>query len=147
MLLLILIQQFVAAFKQVLRWLVQLYEKCVYVKQFGKNCVLHICLNSLAKYGKKELEDSTKNGISRVALILLMVNVTFKCPSKSGAPRFSYLQKFSVVLDGPDYNVIFVDIIGYGKNREYFGAVDDGKEIWSRNTTVPDDKPAKPHMY
>jgi len=52
----------------------------VCTKHFGKNCILHICLNPLAKYGKKELEDSTKNGISQVAFTVIMANVTFKCP-------------------------------------------------------------------
>jgi hypothetical protein len=46
---------------------------------------------------------------------------TWKCPCESGSPHFSYLQWFSIVLmilNGPDYKVILVDIVGYGKNSE-----------------------------
>lgn len=60
--LVILIQQLVTAFKQVLPQVLKLYEK--YVKQFGTNCSSPTCQNPLRKYEKKLMKDSIKNWVS-----------------------------------------------------------------------------------
>ena len=73
-------------------------------------------------------------------------HITIKCPNKTGFNHFCYLNKFSLVLMvivGPDYRFICVDIGGYGKNSDggIFYTSDMGQRFEAGLMNISKDKP------